>query len=81
MNIMLKNKIDFRNAVFDQLISIANKKKDVFIITADISAYSLEVFKKKFKRNFFNVGITEQSMIAITCGMAMSKKKKYLHSV
>lgn len=69
-------KIDFRNAVFDELISIATKKKNVFIITADISAYSLEVFKKKFKKNFYNIGITEQSMIAITCGMAMSEKKR-----
>ena len=74
---MIKNKkIDFRNAVFDQLIKIAVKKKNIFIITADISAYSLEVFKKKFKKNFFNIGITEQSMVAIACGMAMSKQKK-----
>ncbi len=74
---MIENKkIDFRNAVFDELISIAEKRKNVFIITADISAYSLEVFKEKFKKNFFNVGITEQSMITIACGMAMSQKKR-----
>ena len=53
MHIFAKNqKYDFRNVVFDELIEIREKNKNLFILTADISAYSLESFKDKFKKNF-----------------------------
>lgn len=81
MNSFKNQKYDFRNVVFDELIEIREKNKNLFILTADISAYSLESFKDKFKKNFFNLGITEQGMISIACGMAMTNKKVFAFSM
>ena len=69
------NKIDFRNAFFDEMYNIALKNKKLIFLTGDISAYSLPKFKKKFPSRFYNLGLTEQSMVTIASGLAMNKKK------
>ena len=75
------NRIDFRNAFFDQIYEISKKNKKIVFLTADISAYSLPKFKKKFPKKFYNVGIAEQGMINIASGMAMNEKKVFIFSM
>ena len=75
---MKNNKIDFRNAFFDEMYKISKKNKKIVFLTADISAYSLPKFRKDFPDKFYNVGIAEQGMINIATGLAMNNKKETL---
>ena len=75
------NKIDFRNAFFDEMYNVASKNKKLIFLTGDISAHSLPKFQKKFPDRFYNLGITEQSMVTIASGLAMSNKKVFMFSM
>ena len=77
----LEVKIDFRNAFFDKMNKIASKNKKLIFLTADISAHSLIYFQKKFPSRFYNLGITEQSMVSIASGLAMNNKKVFIFSL
>ena len=77
----LEVKIDFRNAFFDKMNKIASKNKKLIFLTADISAHSLIHFQKKFPSRFYNLGITEQSMVSIASGLAMNNKKVFMFSM
>lgn len=51
---------------------VANERKDLAVITADLSRFSgLERMTAKYPEMFYNVGIAEQNMIGIAAGMAM----------
>ena len=78
---MKNNKIDFRNAFFDEMYAISKKNNKIVFLTADISAYSLPKFKKDFPEKFYNVGIAEQGMVNIATGLAMNKKKVFIFSM
>ena len=78
---MKNNKIDFRNAFFDEMYKISKKNKKIVFLTADISAYSLPKFRKDFPDKFYNVGIAEQGMINIATGLAMNNKKVFIFSM
>ena len=69
--------IGMRDAFFDALYEIAKQDKDVIIITADNGAPSLDKFSQNLKNQFFTVGIAEQQMIGMACGMAVEGKKVY----
>ncbi len=75
------NKIDFRNAFFDEMYSLANKNKNLVFLTGDISAHSLPKFQKKFPSRFYNLGVAEQNMITVATGLAMNKKKVFVFSM
>ena len=75
------NKIDFRNAFFDEMYNIASKNKKLIFLTGDLSAHSLPKFQKKFPDRFYNLGITEQSMVTIASGLAMNDKKVFMFSM
>jgi transketolase len=78
---MNKKKIDFRNIVFEELINIRKKNSNMFILSADLSANTLDVFKEKYPKNFINLGITEQGMISAAAGMAMCGIKIFAFSM
>ena len=80
MNNNLK-KIDFRNAFYDEMYNISLKNKKLIFLTGDISAHSLPKFQKKFPDRFYNLGITEQSMVTIASGLAMNNKKVFMFSM
>ncbi len=75
------NKIDFRNAFFDEMFSVAKKEKNLVFLTGDISAHSLPKFEKKFPSRFYNLGVAEQNMITVSTGLAMNKKKVFVFSM
>ena len=75
------NKIDFRNAFFDEMFSVAKKEKILVFLTGDISAHSLPKFEKKFPSRFYNLGVAEQNMITVSTGLAMNKKKVFVFSM
>jgi transketolase len=75
------NKFDFRDAFFEGLYALAKKDKDIYLLTADFGAPSLDKFRKDLKKQFINVGICEQSMVNVSAGLALSGKKAYCYAL
>lgn len=73
--------IGMRDAFFNELYKIAKEDKNVIIISADNGAPSLDQFHQNLPNQFFTVGIAEQQMIGMACGMAVEGKKVYTYAI
>ena len=73
--------IGMRDAFLNALYDIAKSDKNVIIITADNGAPSLDQFSQNLPNQFFQVGIAEQQMIGMACGMAVEGKKVYTYAI
>lgn len=72
---------DIRDAVFDEVYSLAVADQSVLFLTADMGAYSLDTFRKELPGQFINMGIAEQNMVSVAAGMALMGKKVFLYSI
>ncbi len=72
--------LDLRDAFFGTLYDIALKDKNVIVLTADMGVYEFERFRK-LKGQFYNVGISEQNMVSMAAGLALSGKKPFIYSI
>jgi transketolase len=79
--VISESNIDIRDAFFDEVYKIAAKDKNVIFLTADTDAFSLRRYKKDFPKQFINIGIAEQNMIAMAAGLALSGKKVFIYSM
>jgi len=70
--------MDMRDAVFGEIITSARKDTNVVLIVADADAFGIRQFKEEFSSRFFNVGVAEQNMINVACGLALSGKKVFI---
>ena len=76
-----KENIDIMTAFFQELESFGKKDKNLFFISADHGAWALANFKKKLKKQYMNIGISEQNMISFAAGMALNGKKIFLFTI
>lgn len=64
------------------LHEVAKSIPDIFIIVADISpAASMEPFRKEFPDRFYNVGVSEQSMISLCTGLALRGCNPFAYTI
>jgi transketolase len=57
------------------LVELGRENRDIVVLDADLSPSTMTgYFKKEFPERFFEVGIAEQNMIGIACGLAASGK-------
>jgi transketolase len=64
-----------REAYGNELAVIGEKKKDIVVLDADLSSSTKTgVFAKKFPDRFFNMGISEQSMVTAAAGLSLAGK-------
>ncbi len=64
-----------RDAYGDVLVELGRKNKDVVVLDADLSGSTKTgKFAKEFPDRFFNMGISEQDMIATAAGLALGGK-------
>lgn len=62
-----------REAFAKVLVEIGSRRKDVVVLTADLSSsVKTNRFAEKFPEHHFNVGISEQNMMSIAAGLAAS---------
>lgn len=73
--------IDMRDAVFDEVYNLAQSDNSVLFLTADLGAFSLVKFRTFLPKQFVNMGIAEQNMIAVAAGLAMAGKKVFVYSI
>lgn len=72
---------DMRDAFFDALYNLAMKNTDIYFLSADHGAKSLEKFQKIFPDRYINVGIAEQNMIGVSSGLSLSGKIVYCYGI
>lgn len=64
-----------RDLFFDRIYSLVCDGNDIVIVTPDLAAPSLDKFRKDFPSRYISVGIAEQNLISISCGLALNGKK------
>jgi transketolase len=57
------------------LVELGRENPDIVVLDADLSPSTMTgYFKKEFPERFFEVGIAEQNMIGVACGLAANGK-------
>lgn len=70
-----------RKTFVNTLIELAEKDKDIYLLTGDLGFSLLEDFAKKFPKRFINCGVAEQNMMTLAAGLALAGKKPYVYSI
>ena len=67
-----------REAYGNELVSLGKRDPNVVVLDADLSSSTRTgIFGKEFPDRFFNMGISEQSMVTAAAGLALSGKKVF----
>lgn len=64
-----------RDIYFETIYDLIRQGEDIVLVSADLAAPSLDQFRKDFSNRFVNVGIAEQNLISVACGIALTGKK------
>lgn len=70
-----------RDTFVKTLIGLAEKNKDIELITGDLGFGVLKPFWEKLPDQFTNAGIAEQNMTTVAAGMALEGKKVFTYSI
>jgi len=62
------------------IVELAEKDDKVILITGDVEQEMVE-FKKLFPGRFFNLGLTEQSIVSVSGGLASQGFKPFVYSI
>jgi len=70
-----------RDAFLKSLSSLAEKDKDIVLLTADLGFGVFEKFEARFPGQYFNVGVAEQNMTGVATGLSLEGKKVFTYSI
>lgn len=70
-----------RDIVINSIAKAAEKDKDILFISADLGAKALDGFRRDFPNQFIHAGISEQNMVDLASGLALSGKKVFLYAM
>ena len=70
-----------RDAFLAALTSLAEKDKDVVLLTGDLGYGVFEEFEFRFPGQYFNVGVAEQNMAGVASGLSLEGKKVVTYSI
>ena len=71
-----------RNTFAEEVYLQSIKNKNIYVLVADISpAGKINKFQKNNPKNFINVGVSEQTMIGVSAGLAMQGKKVFAYTI
>jgi transketolase len=74
-------KKSLREAYAKTLIKLGREHNDIVVVDADLSTSTkTALFGKEFPDRFFNIGISEQSMVGIAAGLALKGKTVFASS-
>ncbi len=69
-------------AVFNKtLLEIAKKDPRIHMVLADIGFGEIEPFRDTFPERYYNVGVAEQNMTGVACGIAMEGNIAITYSI
>ena len=70
-NIMRWTRLGMRKSFGDMIGMIAENNENIIVMAADVaSSAKLQDFKKKYPKQFFNLGIAEQNMLGVAAGLS-----------
>ena len=69
-----------RRAFGKTICKLAEKDKNIVLLTGDV-VQEMDEYKERFPDRYFNLGLTEQSMISISAGMAMEGLRPVVYSI
>ena len=70
-----------RDILIDKIYEMALKDKDIYFISADLGAPALDRLRNDLPEQFLHAGISEQNMIDVAAGLALSGKKVYVYAM
>lgn len=70
-----------RSVFNETLLEIARNDPRIFMVLADIGYGEIEPFAQAFPDRFFNVGVAEQNMTGVACGVAMEGNIAVTYSI
>jgi transketolase len=70
-----------RKSFFDTLTEVATEDDKVIFLTADLGFGFVENYVKKCPSQFLNMGVSEQAMLGLANGLAISGKKVICYSI
>ena len=70
-----------RDNFINALIKLAEKDKEIVLLTGDLGFGVFEKFESSFPGQYFNVGVAEQNMIGLATGLALEGKKVITYSI
>ena len=70
-----------RNTFIKELIEIAQKDKNIFLLVGDLGFSVVEPFSRNYPDRFLNCGVAEQNMTGIAAGLAMEGYKVFTYSI
>jgi len=75
------SEVTLRDVFGNYLVENGKKYKNIIVLDADLSSSTRTIkFAKAFPERFFNMGIAEQNMVGVACGLAIAGKKPYCYS-
>jgi transketolase len=63
------------------LLERAHQDPNIFLVLADIGYGEIEPFAEAFPERYFNVGVAEQNMTGVACGLGMEGKTAITYSI
>ncbi|MCD6550422.1 hypothetical protein J7K24_02665 [bacterium] len=72
---------ELREIFVKELIKIADNDKDIVLLNDDTGFNLFEEFERKFPKQYFNCGITEQTYMGVAAGLAKMGKKPYVYGI
>ncbi len=71
-----------RDAYGEVLVELGEKKKNLFVMDADLSMSTKTcLFAKKYPERFFNAGVAEQNMIGVASGLSKTDKVVFVSTL
>lgn len=70
-----------RDVFFETLYEIAKVDKRVIVLSNDMGAPSLDVWREKLHKQYINCGIAEQNMMGVAAGLARAGYKPYVYGI
>ncbi|MBT3307671.1 MAG: transketolase, partial [Alphaproteobacteria bacterium] len=70
-----------RDALISMVGDLMDTNENIFFLSADMGAPSLDRIRETFTDRFINVGIAEQNMINVAAGLAMEGFTVYTYAI
>jgi len=70
-----------RDAFIDEIYKSAINDQDIIFISADFGAAALDDFRENLPDQFIHAGISEQNMVDVAVGLALTGKKVFLYAM
>lgn len=64
-----------RDMFFSTIYEMIKNGEDIYLVTADLAAPSLDELRIKYPEHYISVGISEQNLVAVASGLALSGHK------